>query len=1550
MKARARRTIQPVATMSLMASAHSRMRKKREKEKILSPSNGNATSPTNVSPRNNASGAGKEVSPSGAGGGRGDKKLSPTMSAALSAFPFDVIPPTSNVLSPTNKVSPTNAAPPSSPVIATLNGVQKPYHSSIGELPPIQQQRRVPPDPMPTQQQHVSQKQKQQQREQQQQQPQHSPTFHPQRPPIPSRRPYGIGINSLDSSGASGEYLVENSGPPPWNQHQLPQPQQPYPLGASPALSPEFHGTALRHDSPLQPYPLQQLPLNPPPQSMGMLDAATRYQGNYTNYLSPRRPQQVPSRPRRRYDSFEQAPENAEEEEDDELLQHQQKQQHQQQKQQQQQAFDPFAPSPLTIGAPVGGSSNAADVHSAHRASPLFQNAVFPPDGLSNSLGPSGSVLGVMGGMGGGLHVGGGIGANSETKNEMNREAKGTDNNACGPKLNSNINNKNGNPQLPIAPENSDPNNPAPAGALTTINSSRLGDFVYDPDLSVEEYNHAIERSEDSRALVGPRGGEKAFARQELEEYHDEDDGEIVDSDQGSRFLKGHDEGEGGGGHPPSQSSGEGGPLPLRNDYDFEYHTEKDEGSALFDAGEGATGEEPAAAPYEKEGRDHPAPFRLGVDVGENVDDHDVSRIALITNAVDPRFQSGIGGGLRASPPDMDSTTDSERALDGTMPSKRKKETLKKKRRGHRARIIIDNVGRAGGGAADERFARSNTEGAVHRLEEETNSMGPASDEGIHEDGHRYQQEGGAPPHIGSSISGRDNDSIGGARTKPGRIRGGDDEPFFPTNSNMDGDDLVDDGLVRSADLRFFSLPRVAGSKSWDCHPVDVENNGEDNNDGNGNDDRDAGARQKQQGRVMRESKSWGEDSNNEMLYPAVNESIPTWGTWGDNTTSLFGGTAGAGSVGGEGGVGAGSSNARDDPFSSDKENLFQRRAQQEKMFERQDDEVNARALAEWDKAEAEWREKSVVEDVSVEKADQVLPSSFFDVSLELSPERQARLLSPPKKLEHPWKSSITPKVSKEGLAQFNPLEEAIPAGGSMGIDVFSEPTRVGDKGPAPRVSEQAKLPPEEDEDSIFEFETKGSLLSRKSESKKQTASTPASVPQAPSNPADIFSKINSSLEMASKTKNRALGIEADLSNERDANTDNDETRVREEATLTAAQESSTSQASNIDVLAAAQGYKSNNRGSGKRIAFAAGAPQVHTYLAPEESSELDKEYTYSGAEEDEDSCTDASDEDVVRGIGNNMMDGTAQRETSDDIQKMGNSRSGTIGTVEGDSLLQEQEGSDNDTYGDSTLGDSTYNDPTNGADDLMNDALKKGEQKQGDDDWALMDQVDNAVTLVATSLGGLFGIASPAAASTSAKNGPSHDEGVGGGNRDAGSLLMEEKSLETEVDNGTHGESTIQSTVQSTQYTEQTGNSEYDWLGYMRNILFPTEGEAGSVASGRSGTIGSARTPYSGTYEGGTYDGDDSTYGAEDEDSYLLQQALAAARAIHHIQGVEYDEAQEINVLSDIKFVVVTVSLPLGCECHVPCHILFLFNYLCISNLKFYISNASKCSSKNMR
>ena len=62
------------------------------------------------------------------------------------------------------------------------------------------------------------------------------------------------------------------------------------------------------------------------------------------------------------------------------------------------------------------------------------------------------------------------------------------------------------------------------------------------------------------------------------------------------------------------------------------------------------------------------------------------------------------------------------------------------------------------------------------------------------------------------------------------------------------------------------------------------------------------------------------------------------------------------------------------------------------------------------------------------------------------------------------------------------------------------------------------------------------------------------------------------------------------------------------------------------------------------------------------------------------------------------------------------------------------------------------------------------------------------------------------------------------------------------------------------------------------------------------------------------TYD----SYPEDDDDAYLLQQALASARAVHHIHGVEYDESQEIDVVTDVKFHVANIKLPLGRECFV--------------------------------
>lgn len=57
----------------------------------------------------------------------------------------------------------------------------------------------------------------------------------------------------------------------------------------------------------------------------------------------------------------------------------------------------------------------------------------------------------------------------------------------------------------------------------------------------------------------------------------------------------------------------------------------------------------------------------------------------------------------------------------------------------------------------------------------------------------------------------------------------------------------------------------------------------------------------------------------------------------------------------------------------------------------------------------------------------------------------------------------------------------------------------------------------------------------------------------------------------------------------------------------------------------------------------------------------------------------------------------------------------------------------------------------------------------------------------------------------------------------------------------------------------------------------------------------------------------DESTADEDEDEAYLLQQALAAARAVHHIHDVEFDETKEIDVLTDVKFHVVNVKLPLG-------------------------------------
>ena len=46
-----------------------------------------------------------------------------------------------------------------------------------------------------------------------------------------------------------------------------------------------------------------------------------------------------------------------------------------------------------------------------------------------------------------------------------------------------------------------------------------------------------------------------------------------------------------------------------------------------------------------------------------------------------------------------------------------------------------------------------------------------------------------------------------------------------------------------------------------------------------------------------------------------------------------------------------------------------------------------------------------------------------------------------------------------------------------------------------------------------------------------------------------------------------------------------------------------------------------------------------------------------------------------------------------------------------------------------------------------------------------------------------------------------------------------------------------------------------------------------------------------------------------------LVDLAFCAARAKHQIHGIEFNESCDIDIVTDIKFVVVSVGLPLGRE-----------------------------------
>jgi len=300
--------------------------------------------------------------------------------------------------------------------------------------------------------------------------------------------------------------------------------------------------------------------------------------------------------------------------------------------------------------------------------------------------------------------------------------------------------------------------------------------------------------------------------------------------------------------------------------------------------------------------------------------------------------------------------------------------------------------------------------------------------------------------------------------------------------------------------------------------------------------------------------------------------------------------------------------------------------------------------------------------------------------------------------------------------------------------------------------------------------------------------------------PEDIFEKINGNLKQADKTKNRVLGkeIESDCSSE-PSYVSNDP------PSLTTVVQSSSS----MSPSSAASHVKDEKKMMGKRIKFVSDEKNtVHTYLKESYEFNYESERTYDDEDEEHD------EEHNLR---------SSQPPTS------------SITNIGEAATTDNEERSDADTYEDSTIADSiTYKSGL--SDDV-----------RGEDFGILADlrkDVDDAVTAVAATLGGLFGVAQ-ASKSGNKKNVRSTNDHDGGGvGRVDGGFIVgvsrseDDKSVITE-DNDTYDESraaqsTAQSTLATGTWTDTMTETEAgnDWLGYMRRIIFPKDVSSSSNAA----------------------------------------------------------------------------------------------------------------------
>ena len=208
----------------------------------------------------------------------------------------------------------------------------------------------------------------------------------------------------------------------------------------------------------------------------------------------------------------------------------------------------------------------------------------------------------------------------------------------------------------------------------------------------------------------------------------------------------------------------------------------------------------------------------------------------------------------------------------------------------------------------------------------------------------------------------------------------------------------------------------------------------------------------------------------------------------------------------------------------------------------------------------------------------------------------------------------------------------------------------------------------------------------------------------------------------------------------------------------------------------------------------------------------------------------------------------------------------------------------DGDTVDNYTLDDATYGEST------LGETIESNVRRKAESQINIMDHVDNAVMAIGNVLGGLGALLSPKdlVPNLTDENDDTEQNSKSGGTVEDATNFSKAMKFKT-----THGKATNSKGI----------TSEYDWMGYMEKFLFPKggegDGEGDDVHDGSDTRVSTVRS--------------NGTVASDIGDDYLLQQAVAAARAIHHIHGIQFDELQEINVVNDIKFVVVSVALPLG-------------------------------------